>query len=178
MRYYLDTEFDETAERLFLISLALRAEDGRELYLISTSFSRELCNPWIKANVLPRLVTDSTTSAIALPIEEFKIKIEEFVGLDPDSEFWGWVSAYDWVLFCRLWGRMMDIPSSYPYVCNDLRALTQIILQSEDLHKMADEVPKGADAHNALVDARWIEKVHEWFTAQTARGHLDHVVLE
>lgn len=177
MRYYLDTEFDESPERLFLISLALRAEDGRELYLISTSFSRGTCNSWIKDNVLPRLVTAST-HAVTLPIEEFKTKIEEFVGLDPAPEFWGWVSAYDWVLFCRLWGTMMDIPSSYPHVCNDLKTLTKIILQFDDLRRMADEVPKGVDVHNALCDARWIEKVHEWFTVQTARGHLDHVVLE
>lgn len=49
-------------------------------------------------------------------------------------EFYGYFSDYDWVLFCSLFGRMIDLPKGFPYYCIDLKqtmdekaaALTQI----------------------------------------------------
>ena len=55
MRYFLDTEFDENGSTINLISIALVAEDGRELYLVSSEFSVNAFNDWVKANVLPLL---------------------------------------------------------------------------------------------------------------------------
>lgn len=36
MRYFIDTEFIEKPNTIDLISIAIIAEDGRELYLISS----------------------------------------------------------------------------------------------------------------------------------------------
>jgi hypothetical protein len=153
MKYFLDTEFDETSERLFLISLALRAEDGRELYLISSEFSRADCNEWVQTHVLPKLITETTQHGKPCMLSEFPTLIESFIGNDYSPEFWGWISAYDWVLFCRLWGTLLNIPPTFPYNCFDCKQLVKM--------QGMDGIPaKEPEAHNALVDARWIEKVY------------------
>ncbi len=35
--------------------------------------------------------------------------------------FYAYYSAYDWVLFCSLFGTMMDLPKGFPMYCNDLK---------------------------------------------------------
>lgn len=36
-------------------------------------------------------------------------------------EFYGYYSDYDWVLFCSLFGRMIDLPTGFPMYCRDLK---------------------------------------------------------
>ena len=51
MRYFLDTEFDGYAGRL--ISLALVADNGEELYLVIDG--PPIAEPWVERNVVPYL---------------------------------------------------------------------------------------------------------------------------
>lgn len=45
---------------------------------------------------------------------------EHFVA---QPEFYGYYSAYDWVLFCSLFGRMIDLPAGFPMYCRDLKQM-------------------------------------------------------
>lgn len=54
MRYFLDSEFSEGAV-IELISLAIVAEDGRELYVQSSEFTPQLASDWVKEHVFPHL---------------------------------------------------------------------------------------------------------------------------
>lgn len=36
-------------------------------------------------------------------------------------EFYAYYSDYDWVLFCSLFGRMIDLPKGFPMMCIDLK---------------------------------------------------------
>lgn len=36
-------------------------------------------------------------------------------------KFYGYYSDYDWVLFCSLFGKMMDLPKGFPMYCLDLK---------------------------------------------------------
>ncbi len=38
-------------------------------------------------------------------------------------EFYGYYADYDWVLFCSLFGRMIDLPKGFPMYCKDLKQL-------------------------------------------------------
>jgi hypothetical protein len=150
MRYYLDTEFDETPDHVVLLSLALRAQDGRELYLVSSDFSTALCNPWVKENVLPHL--HSLPASYVGPKDSFALQIDRFVSDDTSPEFWGYYSAYDWFLFCRLWGGMLLMPNRFPHACYDLKQLAETLLPG---YKHIS--PPHNSKHNALADARWNE---------------------
>lgn len=161
MRYYLDTEFDETEDRLVLLSLALRSADGRELYLISSDFSAATCNTWVQANVLPHL-HDIPVSYVG-PKDTFAEQIELFLCHDESPEFWGYYSAYDGFLFCRLWGGMLRMPSRFPKVCHDLKQLADTLLPGVNFK---DDNPPEHSKHNAMADARWNNRLFHWILSK------------
>ena len=86
--------------------------------------------------------------------------------------FYGYYSDYDWVVFCWLFGRMIDLPKGFPMYCIDLQQTLEELQELEDgsaLHeslcgeyprkalqyKECTEYPKQTNEHNALADARW-----------------------
>jgi hypothetical protein len=38
-------------------------------------------------------------------------------------EFYGYFADYDWVVFCSLYGTMMDLPKGFPKYCRDLKQM-------------------------------------------------------
>ena len=72
---------------------------------------------------------------------------------DDIPEFYGYYADYDWVVFCWLFGSMIDLPKEWPMYCKDLK---QIL---DDLK--LDSIPQSISEHNALVDAIWNEDLHK-----------------
>lgn len=64
-------------------------------------------------------------------------------------ELWAYYADYDWVVFCSLFGRMIDLPKGFPMYCRDLK-------QEMDLCEFPKENrPPQANEHDALADAQW-----------------------
>lgn len=148
MKYFFDTEFAETGGRklptIDLISIAIVSEDGREFYAESSEFDEANCNDWVKANVLPLLGPPE----LRLTRVQIRERILGFVG--PDPVFWAYYASYDWVVFCWLFGSMMDLPKGWPMMPMDLQQWWI------ELAKPSSAKPVGPDGqHNALEDARW-----------------------
>lgn len=97
--------------------------------------------------------------------------IDAIIGnIDPNIEFYGYYADYDWVLFCSLFGRMIDLPKGFPMYCKDLKQMLDekqrhikyfghskesgLIGSSLDLKKHP-HYPKQENEHNALDDAKW-----------------------
>lgn len=153
MRYFIDTEFNENGETIALISIAIVAEDGRELYLVSSEVCKENCQEWVQANVWPYLFANPHNTADRAKI---RMRIEDFIGSDSIPEFWGYFADYDWVVFCWLWGAMISLPAHFPKFCLDLKQLAV----SLGVAKPKVLVPAEQPEHNALADARWNAKLH------------------
>lgn len=153
MRYWLDTEFDENGpnQTLRLISLGIVSEDGREFYAVSSDFDPEQCNDWVKKNVLTKLPPQDEWVTRA----EMRSLLTAFFHGDVRPLFIGWYCDYDWVVFCSIFGSMIDLPPKYPQWCYDLRQLMH------DLGPMAQNCkpPEPDQAHNALVDAHWTKEL-------------------
>jgi 3'-5' exoribonuclease-like protein len=160
MRFSIDTEFYERPGRIELISIGIVAEDGREYYAENSLFDWRYFDPeglfevtatqkWLWENVRPYL--NPETRQLPLNIAQ---EIIEFVGYEQDGpkpEFWGYYCDYDWVVFCWLFGRMLDLPEGFPMYCKDLmQELDRLGLQGADL-----DLSQGQE-HNALDDARWV----------------------
>lgn len=97
-------------------------------------------------------------------------------------EFYGYYADYDWVLFCSLFGTMMDLPKGFPRYCRDLKQMldgrVEWFLRHRHLRSgetyvssFADQLdilksnllyPKETNEHNALADARWNKKLYEF----------------
>lgn len=164
MRYFIDTEFHEDGRIIDLISLAVVAEDGRELYLVSSEFEPGDCNDWVRQHVLPHL----PHPAERVTRSQIRDAVLAFVSGDGRPEFWGYFADYDWVVLCQLFGRMVDLPPGFPYLCMDLKQLA-LSLGIEKLPQPDEE-----DEHHALNDARWIRDRFTELThtdGRTSRWH-------
>lgn len=153
-RWFIDTEFDENGTTVKLISIALVCEDGRELHMVmADGWRAEDCNEWVQANVLPHLPNERTPRIVAA--QAIRLALQR----DGSPEIWGYFSDYDWVVFCQLFGTMMDLPEGFPMYCLDLK---------QEMHRMCvgkDRLPpQSGTAHDALEDARWIRSA--WFALQ------------
>ena len=149
MRYFFDTEFIEYPSTIDLISIGMMAEDGRELYMISSEFDESKAGDWVKENVLDKL-----GDGLRYTREEIKNAILEFVG-DEVPEFWANHSAYDWVVFCWIQGTMMELPENWPTYCNDLKQW-EVQLGSPEFPDMEE------GQHNALEDAKYNVRLYEF----------------
>lgn len=152
MRFFLDTEFHEDGVTIDLISIALVAEDGRELYLVSDEFDydRAYANDWIRENVLPHLPEPKFKSWYSR--EAIREQILDFIGPEK-PEFWAYFADYDWVVLCQLFGKMIDLPSGWPMYCLDLKQEMQRIGITK-----AHLPPQPENTHDALEDARWVKE--------------------
>jgi hypothetical protein len=105
-------------------------------------------------------------------------------------EFYAYYADYDWVVFCSLFGTMMDLPKGFPMYCRDLKQMldeTVMLIDgnqclSDRLHictKFMRELgledrlryiktsnhynyPKQENEHNALDDAKWNSKLYQF----------------
>lgn len=94
-------------------------------------------------------------------------------------EFYAYYANYDWVVFCWLFGKMIDLPKGFPMYCIDLKQLLdekQIITNNKTWDKIvsAESVtltrlynlknninyPKQENEHSAIDDARWNYKLY------------------
>lgn len=144
MRYFLDTEFIEEPGHLDLISIGIAAEDGREFYAESAEVDWSRASQWVLDNVKPHLTGETFAR------RDIASNIRDFVGNDSAPEFWAYYADYDWVAFCWLFGRMIDLPKAFPCYCRDLKQwMDQLGVKREQLP------PDPTDEHHALADAVW-----------------------
>jgi len=207
MNYYLDTEFIECEKQrkvlgvkigaavptIDLISLAVVAEDGRELYLLNADCELQYAwdNEWVRDNVLRAIWNEHTSPAMKYSqFGEFSLRrmksifsqsgktklalagaILKFVQESPPEKhsFCGYYCDYDWVVFCQLFGRMIDLPHGFPMYCIDLKQeLDRLGITSEQKQLLC---PDPVNEHNALADARWNKQLHQALKGQAA--HVD-----
>lgn len=102
-------------------------------------------------------------------------------------EFYGYYADYDWVVFCWLFGYMIDLPKGFPMYCKDLKQImderldqssrkdffTAFDFKNEGLSELTHKEkikhlkkhprwPEQENEHHALADARWNKKFHEF----------------
>ena len=162
MRYFFDTEFAETGREnsptIDLISIGIVDQNGREYYEESSSYDEENCSDWVVENVISKLRTNTDKGFEQKRNDQIAEEIQEFILVDPldPPEFWAYYADYDWVVFCWLFGTMMDLPAGFPKHCMDLQ---QWWVQ---LGLPANAKPLSpAGEHNALVDAHWNKDMWE-----------------
>jgi hypothetical protein len=154
MKFFLDTEFIERGSGypLTLLSIGIVAENGREFYAVHDTPTTG-ANQWVIDNVLPHLGESERLS-----LGEIKTRIMDWVsdcqGNDGKPEFWGYFADYDWVVFCQIFGTMIDLPKGWPMYCRDLK-------QWCDQLGNPRLPPQDSTEHNALNDARWNRKAFE-----------------
>ena len=146
MRYFYDCEFIEDGRTIELVSIGMVDEGGREFYAVSTEFDPARAIPWVRDHVLDKL--PSPADPAWRPLTRIRADLLEFLTAPGEPvELWAWMSAYDHVALCQLWGDMRALPRLIPRFTHELRQ------RWED--RGCPPVPSApADRHDALADAR------------------------
>ena len=73
-----------------------------------------------------------------------------YAPLNTNPQFYAYYADYDWVVFCWIFGRMIDLPKGFPMYCRDLKQIMDEKGLSKDWKK--DYCPDPIGEHNALID--------------------------
>lgn len=92
------------------------------------------------------------------------VKLTEVTYDKPDKpEFYGYYSDYDWVVFCWLFGKMIDLPNGFPHYCKDLQQIFETKKNTtKGRLKDLPGFPINNNNHNALSDARWNHQLYNF----------------
>jgi hypothetical protein len=154
MKYTIDTEFIEEPGYLDLISIGIVCEDEREYYAELQGVDWSRANGWVLENVKPLLTGDTKPKSV--------IREELLLFIQREPEFWGYFADYDWVAFCWLFGKMVDLPDRFPKFCMDIKQyMIHLGFRKSDI-----PVTLPTREHNALDDARWNMRVLNWLAAR------------
>jgi len=159
MRFFYDCEFIEDGSTIELVSIGMVDENGREFYAVSTEFDPSRAIDWVRRNVLDKLPAPS--DPVWRSLARIRDDLLAFL-TEPGEpvELWAWMSAYDHVALCQLWGDMPSLPRPFPRFTLDVRQLWE--------HLGRPPLPPQVDGlHDALQDARHV-KVRYDALAETA----------
>lgn len=138
--------------------------------------SKGFCNSYSafradKSIVTEVFGTDKLISESILKwIEECEKRMDKTVGskhVKRNPEFYAYYGAYDWVIFARLFGRLIDKPDNFPMWVRDLKQMMWERGLDTDWKRQNHPDPEGE--HNALVDAQWNKDLYGLI--------IEHVVI-
>lgn len=189
MRYFFDTEFMEDGLRIELLSIGVVDENGRQFYAENAEADLSRANEWVIDNVVPHLWRTKRHEDVGwgrggpagglMTRAEIGRELRRFVGERP--EFWAYYADYDWVAICQLYGRMVDLPESWPMFCRDVKQLAvefgdpTLPEQSSTEHHALDDALWCREAYNFVVDhaRRRGDRAEAESYLELARHHLD-----
>jgi hypothetical protein len=153
MKVFLDCEFTQLNAQAKLISLALVAEDGRELYVeLTDGYELQDCSAFVIEHVLPQL----NLAERGCTTVEAQKRLAAFVeALHANLEICSDAPGYDWEFFCEL----MYVDGKWPV--NVLNRPLNLIDMCNELETEGVEIETPELPHHALLDARILAKLYK-----------------
>jgi len=179
IKVYLDTEFTGLHQDTTLISLGLVAETGETFYAEFTDYdvTQVELDPWLKENVIKHLeytgaarnkimggVNDlrcvGNSAYILNCLEDWLVDVLNIQNEDK-FEVWSDCLAYDWVLFCQLWGGALNLPKYISYIPQDICTLARVKGLDPDFNRKEYSELTDVHNHNAFDDALMIKACYD-----------------
>ena len=190
MRIFFDTEFTGLHQNTTLISIGLVSEDDERFYAELPDFDRRQIDPRIQNNVIENLwlvgdedcwrgtvenpLVKGPRGVVAQRLQTWLARQStknavygDLRNAFPDRhpqklEMWSDCYAYDWVLFCDLFGGAFGVPDCVYYIPFDLSTLLKVRGIDPDISREEYAgLTGGAAKHNALWDAKVIKACYE-----------------
>lgn len=169
-KIFMDTEFTGLHKNTTLISIGLIDENGKGFYAELHDYDHRQVDEWIKDNVISNLHLPNSSTDYSIGVdnpimvrggsihvmEQLQIWLEKYEIV----EIWGDCLAYDWVLFCELFGGAMTIPGNVFYIPFDLSTLFRLKDIDPDVNRNEFGGLEG-NQHNAFSDAKAIKACFE-----------------
>ena len=165
-KLFMDMEFTGLHQNTTLISISLLPENnfvGESYYAELNDYDENQVDDWIQENVIGNL-----NQYIAINKERLKFELisyfAEFESKGIEVEIWGDCLAYDWVLFCEIFGGALSIPRNVYYIPFDICTLFELKGVDPDINReeYAREIERfHKNKHNAEWDTWVIRKCYE-----------------
>lgn len=152
MKIILDCEFTQLNASAKLISLALVAEDGRELYVeLTDSYELTDCSAFVIEHVLPLLDLDSYGCTVVTARE----RVAKFIaGAGDDIQICSDAPGKDWAFLCEL----MSADGQWP--ANTQRQPLDLVEMYNEMASDGLEIEVIEPPHHALLDARQLAHIY------------------
>jgi hypothetical protein len=182
----MDTEFSGLQQNAELLALALIAPGDRWFYAVFTEVELTKLSAWHQENVVPHLYLSEQQLAslrsggeyVIGSREEIVDALRRWLAQFEAIEMWADVPAYDWVLFCELFGGAFGLPKQVHYVVRDLATLLEAKGYDIDTDRFAMAYGKNMDANTAVVISSSDGRIGgDQAPAKTAEGLLRHNAL-
>ncbi len=112
---------------------------------------------------------ESIIGSLVIPLDKLNI------------EFYAYYADYDWVVFCWLFGKMINLPKGFPMYCKDLKQnldewISEInkeaqlsspgcpLITPKSVKDNNSNYPKQTKEHDALADAKWNKELHKFIS--------------
>jgi hypothetical protein len=177
MKIFFDTEFTGLRQNTTLISIGLITESKSTFYAEFNDYDKNQVDAWLRKHVMSQLILQHEERQ---RVEYFEIGTETSVVGDSetitkhlnvwlrgfgDVEMWSDCLAYDWVLFCQLFGGAFSIPSNVNYIPFDICTLFKAKGIDPDISRedfaLGEHFKTKSRKHNALWDAKVIKWCYE-----------------
>lgn len=176
-KLFFDTEFTGLHQKTTLISIGLIAETGQTFYAEFPDYDRSQVNDWVQKNVIDKLTLEKgkqtgtrENTVIHSSTEFIKVALEHWLSQFDKVQMWSDCLAYDWVLFCEIFGGAFGVPGNVYYIPFDICTLMlekgvdpdinrEKFAYGEVLQEMQNQ------KHNALWDAKVIKRCYETLIA-------------
>ena len=176
-RVFIDTEFTGLHKDTTIISIGMKSPTGDKFYAEFTDYDKSQVNSWLQENVIDKLLFNNrgefTSLKTSYGVKNYTCKgrKEEVVkamytwfkavyNVDNGNivEVWSDCLAYDWVLFCDLFGGALNLPKFIYYIPQDICTLFKAAGIDPDINREEfSEYVSSTNKHNALHDAEVIE---------------------
>lgn len=182
-KIFFDTEFTGLHKNTSLISIGLQSETGKTFYAEFNDYNEAQVDEWLEKNVMNHLMFRDLSEAIPKGpvevIEHYKMKgntsdikesLETWLRQFGQVEMWSDCLAYDWVLFCDIFGHAFDIPDNVYYIPFDICTYFKIVGIDPDISRVEfSELGEfiGDRRHNALYDAMMIQSCYHRMLSTT-----------
>jgi hypothetical protein len=184
MRIFFDTEFTGLHQKTTLISIGCVTEDGTEFYAELDDYDTSQVDGWILENVINHLGMERIKGPHLVEVVGDRIGVarslrewlnrqstknavygdarNQFPDRHPQTiEMWSDCLAYDWVLFCDLFGGALSIPEIVYYIPFDLATLFKVKGIDPDINREEYSGLAGGSKHNALWDSQVIRACYD-----------------
>lgn len=192
-KIFFDCEFTGLHKNTTLISIGMVTDHGHTFYAELIDYDKSQIDQWLQENVLDNLLMSapkngedeyySATRGESNPIgnslyndyscqlrcnmQELKHHLSQWLAQFEQVEMWSDCLAFDWVLFCDIFGTAFDVPQNVYYIPFDICTLLKMNGIDPDISRidlagiLNDPEYRGSHRqHNALFDAQIIKKCY------------------
>jgi len=168
LRIFIDTEFTGLHQDTTLISIGLVDEHGQCFYAEATDFDNSQADEWIHRNVISNLCLtekDSFKETTNMTLvrgtkKDIYNELSKWISYRSDGsiEVWSDCLAYDWVLFCELFGGALNIPRCVYYIPFDICTVFKLNGIDPDINR--EEYSDGFVIHSVDVANLLVKSKH------------------